>query len=141
MSFRGDAHKLYLKLNSIYNKDDSINHVQELQEVQGIRAFYQKIDTDSLRLVYYRMIKEKNGSGIIPLYVSSIPWFIILFSNKIQDFLFRDGGLLWVPFCIIYLLILTISILIHFREKAWASLHIEIIQDIIGERHDAIEPS
>jgi len=82
LSFRGDAHKLYLKLNSIYNKDDSINHVQELQEVQGIRSFYQKIDTDSLRLVYYRMIKEKNGSGIIPLYVSSIPWFIILFSNN-----------------------------------------------------------
>ena len=141
MSFRGDAHKLYLKLNSIYNKDDSINHVQELQEVQGIQTFYQKIDTDSLRLVYYRMIKEKNGSGIIPLYVSSIPWFIILFSNKIQDFLFRDGGLLWVPFCIIYLLVLTVSILIHFREKAWASLHIEIIQDIIGKRHDTIEPS
>jgi hypothetical protein len=141
LSFRGDAHKLYLKLNRIYNKDHSIKHVQELQEVEDIRTFYQKLDTDSLKLVYYRMIKEKNGSGIIPLYVSSIPWFIILFSNKIQDFLFHDGGLLWVPFCIIYLLILTISILIHFREKAWASLHIEIIQDIIRERHDLTDHS
>jgi hypothetical protein len=136
VSFRGDAHKLYLKLRSMHRKNESLKHIKELEEVQEVRAFYKSIDTDTLRLVYYRMIKEKNGSGIVPIFVTAIPWFIFLFASKLQEFLFHEGSLLWLPFSIVYLLALTISVIVHFREKAWAVLHIEIIQDIIGERNE-----
>jgi len=136
--FRGDAHKLYSKLNKI----QSIEFIQtkELSEVQEIRSFYRTVSTDLLKLVYYRMIKEKNGSGIIPIFVTAIPWFIFLFSSKLQEFLFREGGLLWLPFSIIYICILIISVVLHFREKAWAGLHIEIIQDVIAERNAEASP-
>lgn len=80
------------------------------------------------------MIKEKQGSGIIPIFVTSIPWFFFLFSKQLQEFLFKEGSLLFLLFGIFYMLTLTISVVVHFREKAWAALHIEMIQDIVGER-------
>lgn len=138
MSFRGDAHKLYLKLNKIHSKE--FMQTRELAEVQEIRSFYRTVSTDLLKLVYYRMIKEKNGSGIIPIFVTAIPWFIFLFSSKLQEFLFQEGGFLWLPFSIIYMFVLIISVVLHFREKAWAGLHIEIIQDVIEERNAETPP-
>ncbi|KAA9026949.1 hypothetical protein [Niallia endozanthoxylica] len=138
MSFRGDAHKLYLKLTKIHNKE--FLETKELAEVQEIRSFYQTVSTDLLRLIYYRMIKEKNGSGIIPIFVTAIPWFIFLFSSKLQEFLFREGGILWLPFSFIYMFILIMSVVLHFREQAWAGLHIEIIQDVIEERNTELQP-
>ncbi len=138
MSFRGDAHKLYLKLRSIYKKDKSLKHIKELNEIQEIRIFYKSIDTYTLKLIYYRMLKEKNGSGIVPIFVTAIPWFLFLFTQQLQDFLFQNGSLLWIIFSILYVLALTISVIIHLREKAWAALHIQIIQDIIIERNRQI---
>ncbi|WP_338448091.1 hypothetical protein R4Z09_17815 [Niallia oryzisoli] len=134
MSFRGDAHKLYLKMKKI--ELNEFIHTKELAEVQEIRTFYQSVETALLKLIYYRMIKEKSGSGIIPVFVTAIPWFIFLFASKLQEFLFQKGGILWLPFSVIYMFVLIISVIIHYREKAWASLHIEIIQDVIKERND-----
>lgn len=134
LTFRGDAHKLYLKLKHFDKKGEALNKTKELDEIQEIRTFYKPLDTHTLKLVYYRMMKEKSGSGIVPIFVTAIPWFIFLFASKLQEFLFHEGSLLWLPFSIIYLILLAISVIIHFREKAWATVHIEIIQDIIKER-------
>lgn len=133
---RGDAHKLYMKLAKVYKHDEPLAQVQELVEIQEIRSFYQTIDTTTLKLIYYRMIKEKQGSGIIPILVTSIPWFFFLFSKQLQEFLFKEGRLLFLLFSIFYMLTLTISVIVHFRERAWAALHIEIIQDVVGERRE-----
>jgi hypothetical protein len=136
MSFRGDAHKLYMKLASVYKHDEPVGQVKELVEIQEIQSFYQTIDTKTLKLIHYRMIKEKQGSGIIPIFVTSIPWFFFLFSKQLQEFLFKEESLLFLLFGIFYMLTLTISVIVHFREKAWASLHIEMIQDIVVERRE-----
>ncbi|MGI8387294.1 hypothetical protein [Robertmurraya sp. P23] len=138
MAFRGDAHKLYIKLTKTNKQDEPLRQVKELTEIQEIRAFYQTIETATLQLIYYRMIKEKQGSGIIPIFVTSIPWFFFLFSKQLQEFLFKEGSLLFLLFGIFYMVTLTISVIVHFRENAWAAVHIEIIQDIVGERgkHD-----
>lgn len=138
MAFRGDAHKLYIKLTKANKQDKPLRHVKELTEIQDIRAFYQTIETETLQLIYYRMTKEKQGSGIIPIFVTSIPWFFFLFSKQLQEFLFKEGRLLFLLFGIFYMVTLTISVIIHFRENAWAAVHIEIIQDIVDERgnHD-----
>ncbi|WP_251519915.1 hypothetical protein [Robertmurraya korlensis] len=138
MAFRGDAHKLYIKLSKSNKADKSLRQVNELAEVQEIQAFYQTIETATLQLIYYRMIKEKQGSGIIPIFVTSIPWFFFLFSKQLQEFLFKEGSFLFLLFGIFYMVTLTISVIVHFRENAWAAVHIEIIQDIVDERrkHD-----
>lgn len=133
-SLRGDAHKIYLHLKKASNKDRSFKGMKKLIEVEEIQNFYNSIDSDTLKKVYYCMIKEKNGSGIIPIIISSGPWLFLLFSNQLQDFLFKDGSLLWVVFSIIYISILSISVFLHFHERSWSFVHIEIIQEILHDR-------
>ncbi|KQL50820.1 hypothetical protein AN964_24695 [Heyndrickxia shackletonii] len=128
-SLRGDAHKVYLQL-----KQSGVKQVKFLTEIKEIKDFYESIDSNTLTLIYYRMIKERNASGIIPLFVSSIPWLLFLFATQLEKFLFQDGSKLWAIFGIIYLLILIVSVLLHFREKAWAAFHLAIIEDILKVR-------
>ncbi|WHY01435.1 hypothetical protein [Neobacillus sp. DY30] len=113
-----------------------IKETKEFKEIKEIQTLYQSLDSSTLQLIHYRMIKEQNGSGMIPILVSSAPWLLLLFSKQLASYLFHDGSWLWAGFCIVYLLILGLSVLIHFREKAWAAFHMEIIQDILKEREN-----
>lgn len=131
-SFRGDAHKEFLKLKE--KKDVHSN--KELKETAEIKSFYETLDSEILQLVHYRMIKEKNGMGIIPIFVTSIPWLLFLISSKVQEVLFKDGSLLWAIFIFLYLIILSVSAVFHFKEQAWAAFHIEMIKDILSERDE-----
>src|SRR5699024_8025624 len=131
-SFRGDAHKIYLELR---NQSDVMHH-EDIQETEKIKAYYETLDSEVLQLVYYRMIKEQSGMGIIPIFVTAVPWLLFLFSDKVQKVLFNNGGFLWAIFIFIYLVVLTVSTLFHFKEKAWAAFHIEIIKDILDKRSD-----
>lgn len=138
ISFRGDAHKIYLHLKNASNKGQSYKQMADLVEIEEIKQFYHSIDSSTLKLIFYRMIKEKNGSGIVPVFVSSIPWFLFMFSNKLQEFLFQDGRFIWlIIFALVYFSILISSVILHFRERAWAAVHIEIIQDILKIRKDS----
>lgn len=137
-TFRGDAHKVYLQLKKRVDDQQPIKTLNDMVEVEKIQAFYQSLDPSELKLIQYRMVKEKNGSGIIPIFVTSIPWFFFLFSKQLQEFLFKDGRLyLWAAFSFVYLLLLTLSVILHFREKAWAAFHLEIIQDVLKEKNHA----
>ncbi|WP_330949648.1 hypothetical protein [Virgibacillus sp. MG-45] len=132
-SFRGDVHKLYRQLKQA---PDQVSHHKLLEETKEIQQFYETLESKTLKRIYFRMVKENNGSGIIPILVSAIPWLFFLFSDKIQEMLFKNGNMLWIIFCSLYLILLTVSTFVHFREKAWAAFHIEIIQDILKERQD-----
>lgn len=133
-SLRGDAHKVYLHMKKTAAGHRSITDLKEMKEIEEIQQFYQAIDSPTLQLIYYRILKEKNGSGIIPIFVTSIPWFFFLFSKQLQELLFKDGSFLWAAFCLIYLFTLTFVVILHFREKAWAAFHLEIIRDILKDR-------
>ncbi|MEK5520277.1 MULTISPECIES: hypothetical protein [Heyndrickxia] len=130
-SLRGDAHKVYLQL-----KRKGLERAHFLTEIKEIKDFYNSIDTETLTLIYYRMIKERNASGIIPLFVSSIPWLLFLFSTQLQKFLFKEGSVLWAIFGAVYLLILVVCVLLHYREKAWAAFHIAVIEGILKMRNE-----
>jgi hypothetical protein len=134
ISLRGDAHKIFLQLKKHANTDPEFKHMKKLKEIEEIQNFYNSIDNATLKKVYYRMIKEKNGSGIIPILISSAPWLFFLFSKQLQDFLFKDGSWLWVLFVFVYIIVLTWSVFLHFHEKSWATVHIEIIKEILKER-------
>ena len=133
-SLRGDAHKFYVKLKKSNPTHLRYDQYKELKEIREIQEFYQSIETETLIDIYYKMIKEKNGTGIIPIFVSAGPWLLFIFSKQLQELLFKDGSLLWLTFIILYVTVLTISVILHFHEKAWASLHIEVIQDILKTR-------
>lgn len=131
-SIRGDAHKLYLRLRE--EPTENIKQSRFLKEAREIKAFYQSLDNEALLLIYYQITKEKNGTGIIPILATAIPWLLFLFANPLENFLFHDGSKNWFVFSVIYLIILTISLTLHFKEKAWATVHSEIIQDILTRR-------
>ncbi|HWO74936.1 MAG TPA: hypothetical protein VNM69_03340 [Bacillus sp. (in: firmicutes)] len=134
LSFRGDAHKFYVKLKNSNHTHLRYDQNRELKEIREIQDFYETIETKTLIDIYYKMVKEKNGSGIIPIFVSAGPWLLFIFSKQLQEFLFKDGSMLWLTFIILYVTILSLSVMLHFHEKAWASLHIEVIQDILKAR-------
>lgn len=138
LSFRGDAHKIYLKLKSKVAEDRTFKHVKEMEEVRGIKRFYEGIDSQTLKIIYYRMLKEQNGSGIIPILITAVPWFLFLFTNQLQKFLFGKGYLYLILFTIIYFFLLFSTVILHFREKAWASFHIQMICDILEERKEVV---
>jgi hypothetical protein len=133
-SLKGDAHKIFLQLKDTVQMGKSINSISDFIEIESIQKLYQSLNSHTLKLIYYRMVKEKNGSGIIPILVTTIPWLLFLFSEPLMKFLFKDGSQLWVFFGVTYLLLLAFSVVLHFREKAWAAFHMEIIQDILKER-------
>jgi hypothetical protein len=132
-SLRGDAHKIYLKLK----KASNIKFIKEIKEIEEIQKFYHSIDSDTLRKIYFCMLKEKNGSGMIPILVASCPWLLLIFSKQLQGFLFKEGSLLWLFFLFLYILVLTGSVILHFHEKSWAFVHTEIIQEILQERKES----
>lgn len=133
-SIRGDAHKLYLKLKETPIEDIKKSHY--LKDARDIKDFYQSLDSEALQLIYYQIAKEKNGSGIIPIFVTTIPWLLFLFANPLENFLFHNGSSNWMIFALIYLILLSISLILHFKEKAWAVVHAEIIQDILSQRNE-----
>jgi hypothetical protein len=135
-STKGDAHKVYLRLRSTVQNGAAIKDMKEYQEIEEIQTLYKSLDSKTLQLIHYRMIKEYNGSGMIPILVSSAPWLLLLFSKQLSAYLFHEGKWLWAGFSIIYIIALAASVIIHFREKAWAAFHMEIIQDILKERKD-----
>lgn len=131
-STRGDAHKLYLLLKRMPKED--IKKSPYLKETHAIKTFYQSLDSETLQLISYQIAKEKNGIGIIPIYATSIPWLLFLFANPLESFLFSNGSLYWMVFAVLYLILLSIALILHFKEKAWAEVHTEIIRDILARR-------
>lgn len=133
-STRGDAHKLYLRLREMAPGDITKSHY--LKETGEIKEFYQSLDSDTLQLIYYQVAKEKGGIGIIPIFATAIPWLLVLFSKPLEDYIIGNGNMNWMIFGTIYLMILTVSLIFHFKENAWAVVHSEIIKDILEERRD-----
>lgn len=105
-----------------------------LKELYEVREFYESIESDVLQLIYYRLIKEKNGSGMIPIFVSSIPFLFLIFSQHLQKILLHEGSRNWMIFIVCYITGITFALFLHFRENAWAASHLEIIKDILEER-------
>lgn len=129
---RGDAHKLYLRLRQMPAAD--MKKSRYLKETAEIKKFYQSLESDTLRLIYYQVVKEKGGIGIIPILTSSVPWLLLFFAKPLEEVLFRQGNSNWIIFALIYLILITISLVLHFKENAWAVVHTEIIRDILEER-------
>lgn len=135
LSFRGDVHKFYLKLKNAIRHGDSIHELSEIIEINEIQQFYHRLSVAELVKIRYRMIKEQKGNGMVPLLVTALPWLAFILSKQLQS-LFSKGMLLILGFLVLYTFLITASTVLHYREKAWASVHIEIIDDILKERKE-----
>lgn len=137
-TLRGDVHKFYLKLKKAIRHGESIHEIDEIIEVNELQQFYHRLSNPSLQKIRYRMIKEQKGNGMVPLLVTALPWLAFLLSKQLQS-LFSKGALIIFGFLVIYTFTITFSTVLHYREKAWAHVHIEIIDDILKERDDTFD--
>ncbi|MBM7645584.1 hypothetical protein JOD45_001802 [Scopulibacillus daqui] len=133
ITFRGDAHKFYLKLKKAVKNDKEIFQLPEIKEIHSIDQFYDQLSDADLTMIRYRMLKEKDGNGIIPILISALPWLGFLLSKQLQNFLMKSY-LYILSFLILYTVITTVSVIIHYREKAWAAIHVDIIDHHLKER-------
>ncbi|HET7578668.1 MAG TPA: hypothetical protein VFK33_05230 [Bacillales bacterium] len=134
-SLRGDVHKFYLKLKKVFNRQHSVEDLKELDEMADIQAFYRGLPAAQLKQIRYRMLKEQNGNGMIPLLVSSMPWLAFIFSQELRNWL-NKNILLLLGFLIAYTFFIAFGSVLHYREKAWASVHIEILNDLLEEKQN-----
>jgi hypothetical protein len=132
-TFRGDAHKFYLKVKNSKSK----LQLKEINDLTAIIQFYQTLDSSLLYKIKYQMMKEQNASGSIPLLVTTVPWLLFIFSKPLLNLLFGDFNL-WVPFVLIYVTLLLLGIYLHFHERAWAKVHLEIIEDLLIDRNNSL---
>ncbi|WP_096199139.1 hypothetical protein [Bacillus sp. FJAT-45350] len=131
-TLRGDVHRIYLKIRRAVHKKEPIAKLKMMHEIDNIKDFYNTLSEDELRLIRYRFIKEKNGAGTIPILVSTIPWLGLIFSKQIQGFAEKNLHIIILAL-LIYTSITIASILVHYREQAWASVHHEIIENLLQE--------
>lgn len=91
-SLRGDAHKVYLKLKKAAHQNQNAEEIDELAEMEEIRQLYLTLESATLRKVYYRMTKEKNGSGVVPILVSALPWLFFYFRSGCSNFYLKTAA-------------------------------------------------
>lgn len=128
MAFRGDAHRLYEKVKHAVDNGTNIEDLPEIKEMQAIDQFYDGLSRQNLELIRYRMLKEKDGNGMIPLLISALPWLGFLLSKQPQTVLLKSYVYVFI-FLILYTVVTTVSVIIHYREKAWACVHIDMIDN------------
>ncbi|HET7658474.1 MAG TPA: hypothetical protein VFK37_09295, partial [Bacillales bacterium] len=133
ISLRGDGHKLYLKLKRKVGCSESVEEMKEMAEMTEMEQFYRSLKIEILEKIRLRMIKEKNGNGIIPVLVTSLPWLAFIFSKELRDLLSRNAHFLFW-FLIVYTALISFGTIIHYREKAWAAVHLEMINGIIKDK-------
>jgi hypothetical protein len=132
-TFRGDAHRFFLKIRRAKSTNAEIGKVSEIEKLTEIVSFYRTLDSSELQIIKYQMFKEQQGSGSIPLIVTTVPWLLFIFSKQLVAFLFANHRL-WIPFVFIYIVLLFLGVYLHFHERAWAKVHVEIIEDILSDR-------
>ncbi|MFV8830031.1 hypothetical protein [Alkalihalobacterium sp. APHAB7] len=132
--FRGDAHKFYKKIKKATDQQYEVKDIREIDEIYSIQKFYETLPVNELKMIHYRMVKEQNGSGTFPLLISILPWLGLIFSKQIQET--AEGNLFFIfIFLTFFTCFAIVFILLHYREQAWASLHTEILKDLI-ERNE-----
>jgi hypothetical protein len=139
-SLRGDIHKFYLKLKKVSRGAGTLPELKELNEIEEMQQFYRGLPSPLLKQIRLRMMKEQKGNGIIPIIVSSAPWLAFIFSQELRHFLNKSIHFIaW--FIILYSFLMTLFLIIHYSEKAWAVVHVEIIEDLLESREKSQDPA
>ncbi|OLO25088.1 hypothetical protein BTR23_25595, partial [Alkalihalophilus pseudofirmus] len=115
------------------DNNQNIKNLREIKEINNIQSFYETLPINELKMIQYRMIKEQNGSGMFPILISILPWLGLIFSKQIQKIAEKNIYFIYI-FLTLFTCFALIFILLHYREKAWASLHTEVLKDIIENR-------
>lgn len=124
---RGDSHRLYRKLRRAYPTPPQ-GPLPELSHVRAIADFYKGLDASERHLVWAWAKKEESGIGLIPSALSGIPLLGLMFAPFVQQTVRRMAPWVWVILWLVGAVAFTSGIYIHFRQKAWSTLHVHLLE-------------
>lgn len=131
---RGDAHRFYVKIKQAKERNQNIHELREMKEMEQIVQTYQRMSRQELKKIRYRLEKETQGNGMIPVLVSSLPWLLFIFSKQFHSWMAKTGGdYFWMILFLLFTVIIVFSIILHYRERAWAGVHIVILDDLLED--------
>jgi hypothetical protein len=133
---KGDVHRFYLSLRRDLPAPDH-KPIPHLQQVREIATYYAGISPDDRRLLLAWAKKEESGLGLIPTALSGIPLLGLLFAPFIQAVVRGLSPHAWALIWAIGAIFFLAGIYIHFRQRAFTALHIQVLEySIRAEEHE-----
>lgn len=130
---QGDVHRLFLQLRR-HSPTPPPGPIQALDLPRSIRAYYSQIPLEERRLLLAWAKKEESGIGLIPAALSGIPVIGFIFAPLIQAPFKEAAAWVWLTFWALCAVALVTGIYIHFRQKAYTTLHIVILQELCDQK-------
>ncbi|HYF91459.1 MAG TPA: hypothetical protein VD969_04355 [Symbiobacteriaceae bacterium] len=124
---RGDSHRLYCRLRRSYPTPPR-GPMAELNHVRTIAQFYAGLDPGERDLLLAWAKKEESGLGLIPAALSGIPLLGLIFTPFMEKGIRSMPAWTWVLLWLVGALMLTAGIYIHYRQKAWSTLHVQLLE-------------
>jgi hypothetical protein len=124
---RGDSHRLYRKLRRAYPEPPH-GPLPELNHVRAIAKYYAGLDAAERHLLWAWAKKEESGIGLIPAALSGVPLLGLMFAPFVQQTVRRMAPWVWVMLWLVGATAFTAGIYIHFRQKAWSTLHVHLLE-------------
>lgn len=126
---RGDSHRLYLRLRRAYPTPPQ-GPVSQLDHVRAISDFYAGLDAVERNLLLAWAKKEESGLGLIPAALSGIPLLGLIFAPFMQQSIRQLPPWTWILLWLVGAVAFTAGIYIHFRQKAWSTLHVHVLEQL-----------
>jgi len=131
---RGDSHRLYCELRRAYPTPPR-GPVDRLNHVRAIAEYYAALDPAERHLLLAWAKKEESGIGLIPAALSGIPLLGLIFAPFMQQSIKRLPPWTWFLLWLVGATAFTAGIYIHYRQKAWTTLHVYLLERSCQEDH------
>lgn len=123
---RGDAHKLYEQLRRQHPEPQGA--IPNLRLVRDIADYYAKVGPQERRLLLAWAKKEEAGLGLIPAALSGIPLIGLIFAPFIQQTVRHVAPSAWILLWAFGAVAFVAGIYIHHRQKAYSTLHVQLLE-------------
>jgi hypothetical protein len=129
---RGDVDRFYRALRADHPTPPP-GPCRRLDHVREIARYYAGISQQERLLLLAWAKKEESGIGMIPLALSGVPFFGLLFGTRLQEPIVHWS--IWGIFGVWTLagLFLVAGLYIHQRQKAYSMLHIVLLEQAIKQ--------
>jgi hypothetical protein len=124
---RGDSHRLYLELRRAHPTPPQ-GPVKQLDQVRIIADYYAGMTLEERNLLLAWAKKEESGIGLIPAALSGIPLLGLIFAPFVQQTIRQLAPWTWVLLWAAGAIGFVSGIYIHFRQKAWSTLHVHLLE-------------
>jgi hypothetical protein len=131
---RGDSHRLYLELRRAYPKPPQ-GPVPQLDKVRTIAEYYAAMTPEERNLLLAWAKKEESGIGLIPAALSGVPLLGLIFAPFVQQTIRQLPHWAWMLLWVVGAVGLVTGIYIHFRQKAWSTLHVHLLEQACRPRN------